>query len=66
MNRKLKQDIAKAFTPVKRRGKNSARTIGKADPSKLFVPLWMFVYSLFIFLMTLIVIGIKMIVGKYP
>lgn len=66
MNKHLKKDLSMAVHAPKRNAKKVVRSISINDPFKLFVPLWMFVYSLFIFLMTLIVIGIKMIVGKYP
>ncbi len=65
MCKTMKQDIAKAFVPVKRRGKGFVKAIGRADPFKLFTPTWMFVFSLFIFFIKLFYISLKKIVGKY-
>lgn len=65
MNNALKKDIAKAFTPVKRRGKGFAKAIGRNDPLKLFALVWMFFFSLFISLMKLLYISIKKILGGY-
>jgi len=65
MSNDLKMDIAKAFSPVKRRGKGFAKAIRRGDPFKLFTPAWMFFFSLSTFLMKLLYISFKKVWGGY-